>query len=193
MKTRILIALFLTLVFLTPCFAQEDSAAQMEMVEKLAKPGEYHELLKDFVGMWTADLKMWMDPKAPPVISKGQATFKSTFDGRYIEGEYLGEFMGAPFRGKSIIGYDNVKKEFFSIWIDNFGTGHSTSTGKYDLDTKKYYFRSEMFDPLSGQTMVMREEAYFASKDEYFSVTYAKPKDGGEEFKNMEIKYTRVK
>jgi len=38
----------------------------------------------------------------------------------------------------------------------------------------------------------MREEAYFASNDEYISVTYAKFKDG-KEFKNMEMKYTRIK
>ena len=192
MKTRILFAIVITLVFLTPCFAQEDSAAQMEMIEKLMKPGEFHELLKNFLGTWTADVKMWMDPNAPPIVSKGQATFNLIFDGRYIDGEYLGEFMGAPFKGKSIIGYDNVKKEFFSIWIDNSSTGHYTSTGKYDLNTKKYHFRASTFDPYTGQTMEMREEAYFASKDEYISVTYAKPKDG-KEFKNMEMKYTRIK
>ena len=192
MKTKILFAILITLVFLAPCFAQEQSAAQMEMIEKLMKPGEFHELLKEFVGTWSADVKMWMDPNAPPVVSKGQATFNLIFDGRYIVGEYLGEFMGAPFKGKSIIGYDNVKKEFFSIWIDNSSTGHYKSTGKYDFNTKKYHFRASTFDPYTGQTMEMREEAYFASKDEYISVTYAKFKDG-KEFKNMEMKYTRIK
>jgi len=192
MKTRILFAIVITLVFLTLSFAQEDSAAQMEMMEKLSQPGEYHELLKAFVGTWSADVKMWMDPNAPPVVSKGQATFKLIFEGRFLDGDFLGEFMGMPFKGINIMGYDNAKKEFFSIWLDNSTTGLISSTGTYDADTKKYHFRAETFDPVSRQTMEMREEAYFASNDEYISVTYAKFKDG-KEFKNMEMKYTRIK
>jgi hypothetical protein len=192
MKTRNLLICFMAFTILTPCFAQELSTAQMEMMEKLMKPGEFHDLLKQFTGTWTADVKIWMDPNAPPVVTKGQASFKLIFDGRYLYGDFLGEFMGAPFKGINIMGYDNGKKEFFSIWIDNSTTGLLSSTGSYDEDTKKYHFLAEMFDPVSGQTMELREEAYFASKDEYISVTYAKPKDG-EEFKNMEMKYTRVK
>lgn len=192
MKTRIFLALFITLIFLVPCYAQEDSPAQMEMVEKLMKPGEFHELLKGFVGTWNADVKIWMSPDAPPVVTKGKATFKLIFGGRFLYGDFLGEFMGTPFKGINIMGYDNAKKEFFSVWLDNSTTGLVSSTGTYDDDTKRYRFRSETFDPYSGQTLEMREEAYFASEDEYISVTYAKPK-GGKEFKNMEMKYTRVK
>lgn len=192
MKIRRYLAFFISLTILTPCFAQEQSAAQMEMMEKLSQPSENHELLKEFVGTWTADVKMWMDPNAPPVVSKGQASFKLIFEGRFLYGDFLGEFMGMPFKGINIMGYDNAKKEFFSIWLDNSTTGLLSSTGTYDRGTKKYHFRAEMFDPVSGQTMEMREEAYFASKDEYISVTYAKPKDG-KEFKNMEMKYTRMK
>ena len=192
MKMRMLFALFLTLVFLTPCYAQDQSAAQMEMLEKLSQPGKHHELLENLVGTWSADVTIWMDPNAPPIVSKGQATFKLIFDGRFLYGDFLGEFMGAPFKGINIMGYDNVKKEFFSIWLDNSTTGLLSSKGNYDAGTKKFHFRAEMFDPLSGQIMEMREEAYFSSKDEYISVTYAKLKDG-EEFKNMEMKYTKVK
>jgi hypothetical protein len=192
MKMKIFFVLCIFLIFLMPVFAQDDSAAQMEMMEKLMKPGEFHEHLKNFVGTWSADAKMWMEPNAPPVISKGQATFKLIFDGRFLYGDFVAEFMGAPFKGINIMGYDNGKKEFFSIWLDNSNTGLLSSTGTYDPATKKYKFRAEMFDPLSGQILEMREEAYFASEDEYVSVTYAKPKDG-KEFKNMEMKYTRVK
>jgi hypothetical protein len=177
---------------LSPCIAQQEAGAQMEMVEKLMKPGPFHEQLKDFVGNWTADIKMWMDPKSPPIVSKGQADFKLIFEGRFLYGNFLGEFMGAPFKGINIMGYDNVKKEFFSIWMDNSTTGFISSAGTYDPVEKKYHFHAETLDPYSGQAVEMREEAYFASKDEYISVTYAKPKEG-EEFKNMEIKYTRMK
>ncbi|UCE40884.1 MAG: DUF1579 domain-containing protein [Candidatus Aminicenantes bacterium] len=192
MKMQAVFTLIIAMVFLTPCFAQEESAAQMEKIEKLMKPGEFHELLKQFVGTWTADVKIWMEPNAPPVVTKGQADFKLIFDGRFLYGDFLGEFMGTPFKGINIMGYDNGKQEFFSIWIDNSNTGVLSSSGSYDAETKKYRFFAEMFDPVSGQTLELREEAYFASKDEYISITYAKLKDG-EEFKNMEMKYTRVK
>lgn len=195
MKTRILSVIVIPVIalgLLAPGLAQEDSSAQMEMIEKLMRPGEFHEHLKNFVGAWSADVKIWMDPSAPPVVTKGQATFKLIFDGRFLYGDFLGEFMGSPFKGINIMGYDNVKKEFFSIWLDNSTTGLLSSTGTYDASTKKYNFHAETFDPYSSQTLTMREEAYFASEDEYVSITYAKPKDG-EEFKNMEMRYKRIK
>ncbi len=192
MKMRTIFIIAVSLSLLMPCFAQEDSAAQMEMIEKLMKPGEYHEHLKNFVGTWNAEVKIWMDPSAPPIVTKGQSTFKLIFDGRFLYGDFLGEFMGSPFKGINIMGYDNVKKEFFSIWLDNSTTSVLSARGTYDADTKKYQFLAETLDPYSGQTLEMREEAYFASEDEYISVTYAKPKDG-EEFKNMEMVYKRVK
>jgi hypothetical protein len=162
------------------------------MMEKLMKPGKFHENLKDFVGTWIATAKMWMEPGAPPVVSKGQATFKLIFDGRFLYGDFVSEFMGQPFKGINIMGYDNAKKEFFSIWLDNSNTGLLSSTGDYDLETKKYHFFAETIDPVSNQMLKLREEAYFTSKDEYISVTWAKSEDGVE-FKNMEMKYTRVK
>ena len=192
MKMKNLFIIAVSLCLLLPCFAQEESAAQMEMIEKLMKPGEYHELLKNFVGTWNAEAKIWMDPSAPPIVTKGRATFKLIFDGRFHYGDFLGEFMGSPFKGINIMGYDNAKKEFFSIWLDNSTTSVLSAKGTYDADTEKFQFHAETFDPYSGQTLEMREEARFASEDEYISVTYAKPKDG-EEFKNMEMVYKRVK
>ncbi len=201
MKNRNLSIVLMSLALLGLCFTQENAppqtaqdemAAQMERFEKLSRPGESHKLMEDFVGTWNSTVTMWMDPSAPPTVSKGSVTFKLIFDGRFLYGDYLGEFMGSPFKGINIMGYDNAKKEFFSVWIDNTTTGLLSSTGIYDPQEKKFHFKAVMFDPISGQTLEMREEAYFASKDEYISVTYAKPKDG-QEFKNMEIKYSRIK
>jgi hypothetical protein len=192
MKTKILFVIVISLGFLTTCLAQEPSAAQVEMMEKLAQPGEYHKLLEDFVGTWTADVRLWMAPNTPPVVTKGQATFKLIFEGRFLYGDFLGEFMGTPFKGINIMGYDNAQEQFFSIWLDNSTTAVLSSTGTYDKGTKKFRFYAKSFDPMSGQTVELRDEAYFASEDEYISTTYTKSKDG-KEFKSMEMKYTRVK
>jgi hypothetical protein len=192
MKTRVLFVIVISLSFLATCLAQEPSAAQMGMMEKLSQPGEYHQILEDFAGTWTANVSMWMAPDTPPIVTKGQATFKLIFGGRFLYGDFLGEFMGQPFKGINIMGYDNAKEQFFSIWLDNSTTGLISSTGTYDKNTKKFHFYAKSFDPMSGQTVEMRDEAYFASEDEYISVTYTKA-EGGEEFKSMETKYTRVK
>ena len=192
MKTRMLFVIGISLGFLAPCLAQEPSAAQMEMMEKLAQPGEYHQLFEDFVGTWTADVSMWIAPNTPPVVTKGQATFELIFGGRFLYSDFLGEYMGEPFKGINIMGYDNAKEQFVSIWLDNSTTALLSSTGTYDKNTKRFRFYAKSFDPMSGQTVEMRDEAYFASEDEYISVTYTKT-EGGKEFKSMEMKYTRVK
>ena len=48
--------------------APMDEKAAMEMMQKLATPGEGHNKLDVLVGSWTFKASMWMDPSKPSVI-----------------------------------------------------------------------------------------------------------------------------
>ena len=110
--------------------------------------------------------------------------------GRYFKSTHTGMMMGMPFEGYEISGYDNVKKEFFNVWMDNMGTGIMVSTGTYDEATKTLTFTGQMTEPM-GTEMNVREVITAPDKDHSLFEMYVDM--GGNEMKTMEIKYTRVK
>ena len=98
--------------------------------EAAGTPGAAHKALEPLVGNWTAEVKSWMTPGAPPTVS--QATAKSTWvmNGRFVQQEFTGDFMGKPFRGVGLTGYDNTKKKYSNVWIDDMHTSMFTSEGE---------------------------------------------------------------
>ena len=57
----------------------------------------------------------------------------------------------------NLMGYDNLTKEFTSVWVDNMGTGTSVVKGPYDEDTKTITLNGTMVDPMSGNEMKIKE------------------------------------
>src|SRR5690349_18872236 len=117
MRTAILAGFVLVLVSTSLLFAPDnkESAADqkkpskeemMAMMMKLGTPGAEHAALKQFEGTWDADVTIQMDASEQPMNSKGKMINKIILGGRYLQGDFKGEFMGMPFEGMSMTGYD---------------------------------------------------------------------------------------
>ena len=170
-------------------FAQDmDQDAMMKAWELAMTPGPQHEMLANMVGEWDGDITMWMDPNQPPQTSKGTAKYESIYDGRYIVGTYSGTAWGMPMNGMDINGYDNVKKVFFTTWIDNMGTGLMYSEGTYDEDSKTINFSGDTVDPM-GNKIKVRQVTTLIDKDHSKFEMYMDMGTG--EMKSMEISYSR--
>ncbi|MFH1420200.1 MAG: DUF1579 domain-containing protein [Planctomycetota bacterium] len=211
-STKVLIAstgLFAVLLFAsTQVMSQEKKSAQppdqkepgqKDMEEMMAQwaamnaKGPEHEKFESMVGTWDAESRFWMSPDAPPTVSKGSAVFKLIFDGRYIEQRFKCDWQGKPFEGIGIEGYDNFKKKYVSIWFDDQSTGIYMSLGTSDETGKVCTYYGKMDDPMTGQKdKVVKSIAREISKDKAVFEMYDKKPDG-EEFKSMEITYTRRK
>ena len=171
----------------------------MRLMMENMKLNENHKLLAELVGDWTYTVKMWMDPSAPPLESKGTMTRRSEMDGRYFVAEASGKFpMPGPdgkmqdfdFKGRSTEGYDNAKKKFVSAWIDNMGTGIMLSEGTYDAATKTFTHHAN-YDMAPGVKTKIRETIKVTDKDHHTMEWFEDR--GGKEVKTMEIVYTRKK
>ena len=185
------------LIVSTLSFAQEegemegmDQQAMMEAWQKSMTPGPMHEMLASRVGEWKSEVTMWMDPSQPPTTSVGTSVTESLLGGRYFRTTHTGNFMEMDMTGIELGGYDNVKKEFFSTWIDNFGTGIMYLTGSYDEATKTFTFTGPTVDPMGNEYNV-RETVQIVDNDTHLFEMYMD--QGGQEFKSMEIKFTRIK
>ena len=106
-----------------------DQEAVMQKWIEFMTPGAEHELLKNRVGKWSVKMEMWVSPDAPVSLSEGTSEMKLVMEGRYLLDSTKSTFQGRPFEGAGITGYDKLKKKFVSVWIDNFGTGFTISTG----------------------------------------------------------------
>lgn len=88
-------------------------------------PGKEHEELKALEGQWDATMKM---PDGSEV--KAESEYKMTCEGMWLESEFRGDFGGLKFQGKGLDGYDAMKKQYVSIWVDSMSGSPMVMTGK---------------------------------------------------------------
>ena len=164
--------------------------ADMQKMMEMMQPGPEHKTMMKMVGKWNATGKMWMDTSAPPLESTGVTEYTTTLDGRYFLGTYTGAWMGMPFEGRSVDGFDRYAQEYFSYWYDNMGTGMMAMRGTASADGKVITMTGTAFDPMEGAVGTFKSVTTWVDDNtmtfEMFSV-----KDG-QDIKSMEMIYTRM-
>ncbi len=174
-----------------PAMAGMDEA-MMAQVKEYSTPNENHKVLEQFVGSWEHSMKWWVSPEPPPEESTGSTEVQWILDGRFIEQTVTGTSMGQPFAGRGITGYDNMKKEYNSIWIDNMSTGMMTAKASYDSATKTFKEKGDFTCPIRNGSVAFRAETKIVDDDTHIYTMYTTDA-GGKEFKTMEITYKRKK
>lgn len=175
--------------------AQPGEDPMMAMMMEMSKPAAEHNIIQAFAGNWNAAVKMWMDPsQKEPTVSTG--TMKATLmhGGRYLQGEYTGDFAGMPFTGTMTWAYNRIDGRYESTWIDSFGTGIMMSTGKASADGKTVESTAEFRMPGPDgklMTITQRETITMVNKDKFTMDMWHATKEQGET-KVMEIVYTRA-
>ena len=160
----------------------------MAAMTEFATPGEQHAQLLKSVGDWEAKGSMWM-PNGAEIPMTAKATFKSILQGHYVVQDYSSEFMGMPFEGMMLMGFDNLAGEYFSIWLDNWGTSYSLTRGAAQ-EGSEIELIGEMRDPITPDGRRLRTTSNYISDDEMiFSMFDTRP--DGSEMKIMELTYTR--
>jgi len=179
----------LFLFIFTACNIFAQSAEEQKAWMDYMTPGSVHEMLAQSNGTWIGENTFWMAPGAPPITTTSEASNSMIMGGRYQQGLHVGDMMGMPFEGMSLIGYDNAKKQIQSIWIDNFGTGMMHLTGTWDESSQTVTMTGTSVDPSTGKDVKVREIFSVLSPTSQLLEMFME-KDGTE-FKTMEIKYTK--
>jgi hypothetical protein len=194
MKNLLVLFFFLSFSTLSLLNAQDENMGMdpemMKAWQEYMTPGAMHDLLAKSVGEWKTEIKSWMDPNMPPTVTEGKSVCESMLGGRFFHSKETANFMGMPFEGSSISGYDNATKKFFSYWVDNMSTGGMVLEGSYDEATKTFTYAGSGMS-FTGAYKV-REIIQQINDDETMFTMYME-ESGKPEMKMMEIKYTRIK
>ena len=185
MKT--LATTLLTLVLCVCSYAQ--TPEEMKAWQESMTPNEHHKWLASFDGEWIGEVKMWMDPSLPPSVSKIKTKNEMIMNGLYQRSTHSGEMMGQPFNGEGMMGFDNTKKKFVSTWIDNMGSGIMYMEGSMVEGEKILTTYGEMSDPMSGETINVKQVLKVIDDDTHIFEMYMII--GDNETKTMEIMYKR--
>lgn len=168
-----------------------DEAKMAEMM-KLCEPGDHHKHLEPFVGKWDFTMKWWSAPGSEAESGVGKSEFKWILNGRQLQQDVTSPMPEGEFRGMGIMGYDNLRQQYHSMWYDNMCTGCWVLTGTCDKDGKVFTFKGEVSDPMTGQkNSRIRAVNRVESKDRIIFESYEVGPDG-KEHKQLEITYTRA-
>jgi hypothetical protein len=166
-----------------------EMAAAMAAWQKAMTPGPPHERLAAQAGEWKIEVTMWMEPGAPPMVSEGTASRQMVMGGRHLQEDVVSTFMGMPFEGRAVSGYDNVTGKYWSTWVDNMSTGLMSSEGTWDEATATGTFVGTVVDPLTGAEKEVKNVMRIVSPDKEVHEMWDTVE--GEPYKSMEIVYQR--
>jgi hypothetical protein len=168
---------------------EKDREKIIALYEKAAMPTDAHKAIVSWAGKW--DQK----GECPMGTITGTLEYKPILGGRFVVGEGTGKMtMGdksMDFESFQIVGYDNVSKQYQTVWLDSMGTGLYLLPGSGD--SKKITYEGPVKDALSPQGRPFRVVVMVDSDDKHTIELWDSKKDGKTLEKEATITETRVK
>ena len=152
---------------------------------------EHHDAFKPFVGTFETEVRLWMGP-GDPYVMHGSMLNELDLNGTFLKQTYTGKGDDGPFgkfEGRGFWGYNTATNQYEGVWIDNASTMMQTETGTLDGNT--WTMTGAITNPQTGKPMTKRTVITLTDDDHHTMETYFTGPDGNE-FKSMEIRYTRA-
>lgn len=170
-----------------PTLSEEESMAKLM---EDGTPGEAHEQLAGLVGDWNVEYRMWDGPDTEPMEGSGTSTYRSVMGGRYLIEEFHSQFFGQPFEGMLLMGYDNVRGQYQTVWIDSMSTGMGLQLGTMDAEgSTRMHGKHFDYRTPSGRPMRM---ALSPVGDAVYEMEMFDTAPDGTEYRSMSFRYTRT-
>ena len=161
----------------------------MNDVMAAGSPGPQHQALASRAGTWNVEGQFWMAPGADPMPMKATAKTEVLLGGRYIIEDFKSDFMGMPFEGHLIQGFDNLSQEYWGLWIDSMSTGYLLTRGT-EASPGQVVLSGSANDILTPNGRPSRM-TLTDNDDGSYTMKMFDTREGIGEFQSMELRYTR--
>jgi len=161
-------------------------AAKIEM--PVAQVGPEHARLAKRVGTWDVTITMGGEARS---TSKGVDRSRLLGE-RWLISDFEADFMGAPFQGHGVMGYDPLAKKYVQTWVDTSTERPIVSEGTYDESGRTLTMRITpgSRDSATGQTAEEKHVSRWIDDDTMVFELYV----GGEAHPMvMSVEYKRRK
>jgi len=152
--------------------------------QDMPQPGDQHKQLLASVGEWQGTLTTFMPGQPATPAPATQVT--EAIGGFWTQSRFTCDFMGMPYLGTGVEGYDESKKKYVGTWVDNMSSYLAIMEGEMDAKGEKLTMRWKAPD-MTGAIVPHRAETTH-TKDSYTSTFYA---GEGEGTKSMVIEMKR--
>jgi Protein of unknown function (DUF1579) len=177
----------------TILFVVAITASRSLLAEQPSKPSSStrdQDVLKQWVGNWEATIES-TGRDGKPVKNAAKATVR-LLGQRWLITDFEGTFLGAPFIGHEVLGYDPVAKKYLLNWVDSAATSFARGNGLYDSQTKTLTLTVSGRDDSTGKMTTWRQVDTWKDADHHeWSLRTISPKDGKEQIQ-MTIRYHRL-
>lgn len=157
------------------------------------KPTEQHRHLAKEAGTWDVEIKLFLrGPDGPPEVSKGVQETELLPGGLWLSSKFDGKVGDMPLAGRSLGGYDPIKKKYVDVWADSSDPLVTVLEGEYDEATKTVTSLGKSADARTGKPYDIKTTTVLKGDDERLVTFHIKNDEtGGEYYKLMEMTYKR--
>lgn len=160
------------------------AAAALRPTQEMPQATPQHAQLLEGVGEWKGTLTM-VSPGSPEegmpcsetVTAIGEFWTTSSFEC---------DFMGMPFVGSAVTGYDPDQKKFVGTWIDSMTTRLTVMEGTWDETRKALVMGYIGPDPMTGEMVPHRIET--VHRDDAYTSTFFVGEGGGSKTMVLDMK-----
>ncbi|MFQ5591910.1 MAG: DUF1579 family protein [Phycisphaerae bacterium] len=180
-----------TMLFTTGVASMADSGASdaelREAVKQAARPGKFHKKIKHIRGQYVHEIKWWSAPNATPKESDGRGDTEWALGGRFMVQNIEAKWLDTSFEAMLILGYDNTRQEYTSVWMDSLGTDMLISKGKIGESGETITSLGEYIDVTTGETVKVRSVFLLPARNRDMKLEMFRPDANGQEYKFMEV------
>ena len=153
---------------------------------EMPKPTEHHEMILEGVGEWTG--KIIINEPGQPQMAIDATETVTALGGFWTTTEFKCDYMGMPFEGRALTGYDVDAKKMVGTWCDTMSSYLAVMEGEIDLENKTIEMTWEA--PVMGfEGLVPHRSVMKCGEDEYTSMFFRG--EGDAEIQNMTIEMKR--
>ena len=112
---------------------------------------KFHALFKKSVGTWSATVT------SPDSDGTSTAREVNEMVGElWLSSSFKGQFMGQPFEGRGITGYDGEKKKYVGVWVDTMSDKVLVGEGDFEEDRQALVMNFPAKDEVTQKDIIQK-------------------------------------